>query len=69
MSFLRDLKYWQVTRRTQRIRPWLATKYPKWVITNALIHAGVQKIRGNETVPEVPFMIVYKRWCKEGRNR
>lgn len=61
------LKYWKY-RQVNKFRPWLATKLPAWLVTDALIHAGVQKIRDNETVPEVPFMLVYERWYKEGRN-
>jgi hypothetical protein len=64
----REFKYWQITRRIQRLRPWLATKYPKWVVTDALIHAGVRKIREQEVVPEVTFMDVYERWYREGRK-
>jgi hypothetical protein len=69
MSFLSEFKYWQVTRRIQKFRPWLAQFYPKWLITDSLIHAGVRKIRKDETVPEVSFMDVYGRWYDEGRRR
>jgi len=67
MNYL-ELKYWYFTMKVQRFRPWLARHYPKWMVTDALIHAGVEKIRHNEVVPEVTFMTVYERWYKEGRN-
>jgi hypothetical protein len=62
-----EFKYWQITRRVQRLRPWLATKFPQWVVYDALIHAGVRKIREDEVIPEAKFMTVLERWSKEGR--
>lgn len=63
-----EFRYWNIARPLQKFRPWLAKFYPKWLVTDALIHAGVRKIRGDEVVPEVSFMDVYERWYKEGRN-
>jgi hypothetical protein len=59
-------RYW-VYRTIGLLRPRLARFYPKWMVTDALIHAGVRKIRDHEVYPEVPFMTVYERWYKEGR--
>jgi hypothetical protein len=65
---LSEVKYWYVTQPIQKFRPWLAKFYPKWLVNDALIHAGVRKIRDHEVVPEVTFMDVYERWHKEGRG-
>lgn len=64
-----EFRYWKFIRPSQKFRPWLAQYYPKWVVTDALIHASARKIRGNEVVPEVTFMTVYERWYKEGRRK
>lgn len=65
---LNELGYWHVRRRIQLIRPWLAKFYPKWVITDALIHAGIRKTLDSESVVDVPFITIYERWYKEGRR-
>lgn len=65
---LREFGYWHIRHRIQKFRPWVAKFYPKWLITDALIHAGVRKIRDDEIVPEVTFMTVYERWYREGRR-
>lgn len=61
-------KYRKITRPLQKLRPWLAKFYPEWLVTDALIHAGVRTIRDDEVVPEVTFMDVYERWYKNGRR-
>jgi hypothetical protein len=65
--WLSNAQYWYLSRPLQKLRPWLAKFYPEWLITDALIHAGVRKIRDDEVVPEVTFMDVYQRWYEEGR--
>lgn len=55
-------------RWINHFRPWLAQFYPEWMVTDALIHAAVRKIRDTEVYPEVRFMTVYERWYKEGRS-
>ena len=63
-----EFKYWQITRRLQHFRPWLAKFYPKWLIDDALIHAS-QKIRDHEHADKVSFIEVYSRWYDEGRSK
>ena len=68
-TVLSELKYYYVLRPVGKFRPWVATKYPKWLVQDALIRAGVKMIDGHETVPEVPFMVVLERWSKGTRDR
>lgn len=60
--------YYAWQRPVGKFRPWLAKYYPEWMVTDALIHAGVRKTRQFEEVHDPSFMDIYERWCKEGRR-
>lgn len=64
-----ELRYYYLTRPLGKFRPWLATKYPAWLVTDCLIRAGVKMMDDDETVPEVPFMTVLDRWGNGLRDR
>jgi hypothetical protein len=66
---LGELRYYYVVRPLGKFRPWLATKYPKWLVQDALIRAAVLMIDDHETIPEVPVMTVLERWSKGTRPR
>jgi hypothetical protein len=68
-TVLAELKYYYLLRPLGKFRPWLATKYPSWLVQDCLIRAGVKMIDDHETVPEVPFMTVLDRWGKGLRDR
>lgn len=68
MNSIQLYYYLYLQRHVQRFRPWLAKFYPKWLITDALIHAGTRKTRDHEIVASVSFMTIYERWFKEGRT-
>lgn len=60
-----ELKYYYFLRPLGKFRPWLATKYPTWLIHDALIRATVTMVDDNEVVPDVPAMVVLERWSKD----
>jgi hypothetical protein len=66
---LGEIQYYYWIRPIGKFRPWLATKYPKWLVQDALIRAAVMMIDDHETIPEVPVMTVLERWSKGTRNR
>jgi hypothetical protein len=68
-TVLSELKYYYWLRPIGKFRPWLATKYPAWLVQDCLIRATVQMIDDRETVPEVPAMTVLERWSEGARNR
>ncbi len=65
----RELRYHYITRRMTLLRPWFATKLPAWLVTDALIRAGVRMTDDRESVTDIPFMTVYERWFKGTRDR
>jgi hypothetical protein len=62
---LHEWKYWHITRRIQRLRPWLARFYPKWMVRDALIHVIVEVTRPSDIVSDITFVEALRRWMDE----
>jgi len=66
-----EKRYWAKRWIANHARTVLYAVMPRWLVREAMMYAS-RYIKDNEVVPDVPFMIVFERVCKNdvaGRYR